>query len=317
LIQVDHLTKRYGLFTAVDDLSFSVERGEVLGFLGPNGAGKTTTMRILTGYLPPTGGTLSVSGHDIQDEPLAAKRRIGYLPEGVPIYPEMYVADYLSFAAELKGIPRRERAAAIDAAMAVTDILDRRTRVIGHLSKGLKKRVGIAQALLGEPDVLILDEPTEGLDPNQVVSIRDLINSLAGERTIIVSTHILSEVEQTCKRVLIIDDGRVVASDSVEHIRATVGGDSIVLNVEVVGTWGALHVALEGFDAQRADPDVVDAGHARARVIVGGLDAVPEVASRVVGAGLGLVELNRERASLEDVFLRLTSGRSRSGGGEA
>jgi ABC-2 type transport system ATP-binding protein len=306
MIEVEGLTKRFGQVSAVENLSFRVEKGEVIGFLGPNGAGKTTTMRILTGFLPPTTGRASVAGHDVFEHPLEVKRRVGYLPESVPVYSEMPVGDYLGFIAELKAVPRGQMREAVDRAMALTDIADRRSRIIGHLSKGYRKRVGIAQALLHNPDVLILDEPTEGLDPNQVVSIRALVKSLAGTRTIIVSTHILPEVEQTCTRVLIIDKGRLVASDTVEHIRDA-SRTGVRYSVRVRGDAGTLRSVLSALPGVRlvsAGPD--GQAMAVAQLDLSAADGAPEVAAAVVRSGLGLLEMSRERRTLEAVFLELT-----------
>src|SRR5918992_6063266 len=218
VIEVQHLTKRYGPVTAVDDVSFRVERGEILGFLGPNGAGKTTTMRVLTGAMPPTEGRAIVAGFDVMDQPLEAKRRTGYLPETPPLYPDMSVRDYLDFVAKIKGVPRADRRARVTAVMERTRVADMAKRLCGKLSKGYKQRVGLAQALLHNPDVLILDEPTAGLDPKQIIETRKLIKELAGDHTIILSTHILPEVSQTCNRVVIINKGRVVAVDTPDNL---------------------------------------------------------------------------------------------------
>ena len=199
MIEVQHLTKRYGRLTAVDDVSFRVERGEILGFLGPNGAGKTTTMRVLTGYMPATSGRAVVAGFDVFEQPLEAKRRTGYLPETPPLYPEMTVREYLAFVSEIKGIPASERKARVDSSMEKSRVTDMAHRHCGKLSKGYRQRVGLAQALIHNPDVLILDEPTAGLDPKQIIETRELIKHLAGDHTIILSTHILPEVSQTCE----------------------------------------------------------------------------------------------------------------------
>ena len=308
MIRVDNLTKRFGHVVAVDALSFEVERGDVVGFLGPNGAGKTTTMRIITGFIPATGGTVSVAGHDIFDEPLACKRRIGYLPESVPVYPDMEVEQYLRFVCELKGIPRARHGDEAERAMRLTDILDRRTRISGHLSKGLKKRVGIAQALLGDPDVLILDEPTEGLDPNQVLSIRDLVSSLAQDRTVVLSTHILSEVEQTCSRVLILDQGRLVAADTVDHLRDAGAAGRISLRLLVRGANETIDATLATLGAETLTSSSEADGLVSLRIRIAPDARVESVSRALVEAGLGLVEITRERQSLEEVFVKLTAG---------
>src|SRR5688572_6045927 len=224
VIEVQHLTKRYGPVTAVDDVTFRVERGEILGFLGPNGAGKTTTMRVLTGYMPPTEGKAIVAGFDVLEQPVDAKRRTGYLPETPPLYPDMTVRDYLDFVARIKGVPRNERKNRVGAVMERTRVHDVGRRHCGKLSKGYRQRVGLAQALLHNPDVLILDEPTAGLDPKQIIETRKLIKELAGDHTIILSTHILPEVSQTCQRVVIINKGRVVAVDTPHNLTGRLRG---------------------------------------------------------------------------------------------
>ena len=224
MIEVSHLTKRYRDRVAVDDLTFSVAEGEILGFLGPNGAGKTTTMRILTGFLPASSGLVKVAGHDVFEEPLEVKRRTGYLPETPPLYPEMTVHGYLRFVATLRGVPRGQVAAEVERVGHATAVSSEMDRVIQNLSKGFRQRVGLAQALLGSPPVLILDEPTEGLDPIQRAEVRQLIKGLAGRHTIILSTHILPEVTMTCEKVLIIHQGRMVAFDSLAALVQVEGG---------------------------------------------------------------------------------------------
>src|SRR5262245_14984864 len=218
VIEVQHLTKRYGRVTAVDDVTFRVERGEILGFLGPNGAGKTTTMRILTGYMPATEGKAIVAGFDVFDQPIEAKRRTGYLPETPPLYPDMSVVEYLTFVSKIKGVPSADRRSRVMQVMQRTRIDDMANRLCAKLSKGYKQRVGLAQALIHNPDVLILDEPTAGLDPKQIIETRQLIKELGGDHTIILSTHILPEVSQTCHRVVIINKGRVVAVDTPDNL---------------------------------------------------------------------------------------------------
>jgi ABC-2 type transport system ATP-binding protein len=219
MIEVSHLSKRYRELKAVDDVSFQVQSGEILGFLGPNGAGKTTTMRILTGVLPPTSGTAKVCGFDVFEQPLEVKKRIGYLPENPPVYVDMTVRAYLRFVASIKGVARKQRDSEIDRVATKTSCTQFIHRVIGNLSKGQKQRVGLAQALLGDPEVLILDEPTVGLDPGQIIEVRQLIKSLAGKHTIVLSTHILPEVTATCQKALIISQGRVVAYDTLEGLQ--------------------------------------------------------------------------------------------------
>src|SRR5438552_4418549 len=235
LITVENLTKRYAAKTAVEGMSFQVEKGEILGFLGPNGAGKTTTMRIITGYMPATDGSVRVDGFDVFDHPLDVRRRIGYLPENPPLYLEMNVAAYLRFVAKIKGVPKENLESEVARVMERVNITDVQERIIAKLSKGYKQRVGLAQALLNDPPVLILDEPTIGLDPKQIHELRQLINDLAGSHTVVLSTHILPEVEQTCHRVIIIDKGKIVAVDTPRNLRSQLQGVERV-TIEVQGT---------------------------------------------------------------------------------
>ena len=308
MIEVQHLTKRYGLFTAVDDVTFRVERGEILGFLGPNGAGKTTTMRVLTGYMPPTEGKAVVAGFDVLDQPIEAKRRTGYLPETPPLYPDMPVHDYLDFVARIKGVPRHDRKARVGAVMERTRIADVAKRHCGKLSKGYRQRVGLAQALLHNPDVLILDEPTAGLDPKQIIETRKLIKELAGDHTIILSTHILPEVSQTCQRVVIINKGRVVAVDTPDNLTARLRG-SETMYVQVDSGNGDVGTALQGVPGVTR----VVVADTRDRVVgfevdsEKGRDVRRELAAAIVTRGWGLLELRPMRMSLEDIFLSLTT----------
>jgi gliding motility-associated transport system ATP-binding protein len=308
VIEVQHLTKRYGPVTAVDDVSFRVERGEILGFLGPNGAGKTTTMRILTGYMPATEGKAIVAGFDVFDQPIEAKRRTGYLPETPPLYPDMSVLEYLQFVAKVKGVPSGERRERIQAVMRRTRIDDMANRLCAKLSKGYKQRVGLAQALIHNPDVLILDEPTAGLDPKQIIETRELIKELAGDHTIILSTHILPEVSQTCQRVVIINKGRVVAVDTPANLTARLrGSETLYLQVDAMGSdavpallgvSGVTRV-VEGERRDGANAYEVESEHGR--------DVRRELARAVVTSGWGLLEMRPLRLSLEDVFLSLTT----------
>ena len=308
MIEVQHLTKRYGRVTAVDDISFRVERGEILGFLGPNGAGKTTTMRVITGYMPPTEGRVVVAGFDVFDQPIEAKKRMGYLPETPPLYPEMTVRDYLTFAAKLKGVPSGDRASRVQWAMERTRVADMSAKHCGKLSKGYRQRVGLAQAILHNPEVLILDEPTAGLDPKQILETRDLIKGLAGDHTVILSTHILPEVSQTCSRVVIINKGRVVAIDTPDNLTARLkGAETLYLQVDA----GGADVA----SALRLVPGVTGVVAAGARgghdgyevESERGRDVRRELAKAVVGHGWGLLELRPMRMSLEEIFLQLTT----------
>jgi gliding motility-associated transport system ATP-binding protein len=308
VIEVQHLTKRYGPVTAVDDVSFTVERGEILGFLGPNGAGKTTTMRVLTGYMPPTDGKAIVAGYDVFDQPIEAKRRTGYLPETPPLYPDMTVRDYLSFVARIKGVPRGERTARINEMMEKTRIADVADRHCGKLSKGYRQRVGLAQALMHNPDVLILDEPTAGLDPKQIIETRQLIKALAGDHTIILSTHILPEVSQTCQRVVIINRGKVVAVDTPDNLTSRLrGSETMYLQVDAAGAdaasvlqrvSGVTRVAIADTKQQVVGYEVDSES---------GRDVRRELAAAVVGRGWGLLELRPMRLSLEEIFLHVTT----------
>src|ERR1700736_50205 len=232
MIKVEGLTKRYARNVAVDHISFEVEKGQIVSFLGPNGAGKTTTMRMLTCFMPPTEGSAQVAGFDVRENPMEVKRRIGYLPDTPPVYPEMEVIEYLDFVGRIKGVPKASLRSRIDEVVQKTAITDVRNKEIGKLSKGYRQRVGLAQAIVHNPDVLILDEPTAGLDPHQIIETRDLIKGLAGDHTIILSTHILPEVEQTCEQVIIINKGRLVATDSVRNLQGRArSGESLLLEV--------------------------------------------------------------------------------------
>jgi ABC-2 type transport system ATP-binding protein len=231
MIEVESLTKRYGDFTAIKNVSFRVNKGEIVGFLGPNGAGKTTTMRIITGFLPATEGNVSVSGHDVFKDGMKAKKKIGYLPEHPPLYTDMGVEEYLRFVAKIKGVQRSQRANAIGRVIEKCGLRDVRNVIINKLSKGYKQRVGLAQAMVHDPEVLILDEPTIGLDPKQIIEIRQLIRSLAGDHTIILSTHILPEVTMVCQRVLIIDQGRIVADDSLEKLTTAMSLENVFVKL--------------------------------------------------------------------------------------
>ena len=308
MIQVADVTKRYGPKTAVKNISFEVDRGEIVGFLGPNGAGKTTTMRILTGFLPPTSGTASVGGFDVREDPIEVKRRIGYLPEMPPLYPEMEVGDYLRFVARIKGIPAKDIARRIDCALERTASGSVRDTLIGKLSKGFRQRLGLAQALIHNPEVLVLDEPTSGLDPKQIIEVRRLIRSLAGEHTIILSTHILSEASDTCGRVIIINDGRIEASDTPENLSANLQGAGTLL-VEIDGPTDQVQdrIADEPGVRQIAREDGRD-GRVVWRIEVEKDAEIPRrLAAAVVSSGWGLYSMQPLRLSLEDIFLKLTS----------
>jgi ABC-2 type transport system ATP-binding protein len=308
VIEVQHLTKRYGGVTAVSDVSFRVEKGEILGFLGPNGAGKTTTMRILTGYIPATDGTATVAGFDVFNQAIDAKRRTGYLPETPPLYPDMTVREYLQFVSKIKGVPAKERKGRVEQVMKKTFVADMANRACGKLSKGYRQRVGLAQAIIHNPDVLILDEPTAGLDPKQINETRKLIKELAGDHTIILSTHILPEVSQTCQRVVIINKGKVVAVDTPDNLTERLRG-AATLFVQVEGDESAASTTL----SHVAGVTRVTPSGARERVVSfevdseKGRDVRRELAQAVVGSGLGLLELRPMRMSLEEIFLSLTT----------
>lgn len=312
MITVSKLTKRYARNTAVDEISFAVEKGRIVGFLGPNGAGKTTTMRMLTCFLPPTSGTATVAGFDVLEQPLEVKKRIGYLPELPPLYPEMRTSEYLIFVGQLKGLSGAELLSRVDFACERCAITDVKKILLGKLSKGYRQRVGLAQAIIHNPDVLILDEPTAGLDPKQINETRDLIKGLAGDHTIILSTHILPEVEQTCEQVIIINKGKLVATDSVANLRNRARAGETVL-VEVAGRNGKLDPAsvqrrLEQvagvsrvfLKVSRPDCPVFEVEGKKEQAIRG------NVARAVVESGWDLNELRPAAVSLEEIFLQLT-----------
>lgn len=308
MIEVVNLSKRYGPVTAVNDITFRVEAGEVLGFLGPNGAGKTTTMRVITGYIPASEGTVVVAGHDVFEQPIEAKRRTGYLPETPPLYPDMTVREYLTFVARIKGVPRSETGERVDGVMKRTWVTDMADRHCAKLSKGYRQRVGLAQAIIHNPDVLVLDEPTAGLDPKQIIETRQLIRELGGTHTIVLSTHILPEVSQTCQRVVIINKGRVVAVDTRENLTARLSGEVTIY----------VQVAAPGDDVQQRLQQVPGVTRVTVAESKDGLasfevdsergrDVRRELAATIVGSGWGLLELRPVRMSLEDIFLSLTT----------
>jgi ABC-2 type transport system ATP-binding protein len=305
MISVEGVSKRYGHVSAVDHLSFTVERGEVVGFLGPNGAGKTTTMRMITGTLQPDEGSVLLDGASVTDDPMAAKRRIGYLPEANPLYDELLVAEYLDYVGELRGLSREETRSGVKAAVEETGIGDVFYRPIGECSKGYRQRIGLASAILHQPEVLILDEPTEGLDPNQRVEIRRLVGSLGRERTVLLSTHVMQEVEATCSRLVILSRGRLAAEGSVQDLLASrTGGARYVVEVDGDGVTEAL-ATLPGVTGQTAE-------QSQGRMLVH-LDAVedtelrPQIFAMARDRGWTLWELHRERASLEQIFRDLTA----------
>jgi len=313
MITVNNLTKRYARKTAVDDVSFNIEKGQIVGFLGPNGAGKTTTMRMLTCFMPPTSGSASVAGYDIVENPLEVKRSIGYLPETPPLYPEMRTGEYLEFVGKLKGLRGAELSQRVDYVLDRCAVADMREKVLGKLSKGYRQRVGLAQAIIHNPQVLILDEPTAGLDPKQINDTRDLIKGLAGDHTIILSTHILPEVEQTCEQVIIINNGKLVTTDSVNHLQSRARGAGSVL-VEVAGRTDALDTALiqRRLESVSGVLRVTHKGTRENRStfeVEGKTDRAirGDLARAVVESGWDLNELRTAAVSLEDIFLQLTS----------
>jgi ABC-2 type transport system ATP-binding protein len=308
MIQVEHLTKYYGPVAAIQDVSFSVEKGEIVGFLGPNGAGKTTTMRILACFMPAGRGTAKVAGYDVFTESLEVRRRIGYLPEHVPLYNDMPVAAYLDFVAEVKGMGRAERRRCVAEVMERCLITDVQHRLVGRLSKGYRQRVGLAQALVNDPEVLILDEPTIGLDPKQIIEIRSLIKSLAGQHTVILSTHILPEVSMVCSRVIIINQGQIVAVDSPENLTARLSRSHRIL-VQVEGPAEAVLAEL------RRLPGVLSVDQ---KALVNGIgtfvvesaqdrDVRRDLSTTIVGRGWGLLELRGMGMTLEDIFIKLVT----------
>lgn len=301
MIEVQGLTKDYGIRRAIDDLSFDAERGEILGFLGPNGAGKTTTMRILSGYMPPTTGKATVAGFDVVEDSLEVRKRVGYLPETVPLYPDMSVFDYLKYMADLRHLKDAEER--VEDVLEIVHMEERSDGYISNLSKGMRQRIGIAQALLHEPEVLILDEPTIGLDPAQIVEVRKLIRDIGKARSVLLSTHILSEAQQLCDRVLIINKGKIVVEDTPEQLKSRligaqrsilkIKGDSDGVDQIVAGVPGIINVIYQGEGIIEFESSP-------------GIDNRPDVARAVVNAGYNLLELSSVGMSLEDIFMQLT-----------
>ncbi len=305
MIQVTGLTKDYGKRRAISDLTFEVKKGEIVGFLGPNGAGKTTTMRILTGYMPPTTGKAEIGGFDVLEDPLEVRRLVGYLPETVPLYNDMTVFDYLMYMAKIRGIDNAEDR--IDDVLEMVSMEDRADGYVGKLSKGMRQRIGLAQAILHKPDVLILDEPTIGLDPGQIIEVRKLIRDIGKEHTVLLSTHILPEAQQVCDRVIIINKGQLVAEDSTERLQARLtGAQRVLLRVRsdisevvplVASTPGVISVIPRDIETIEFETQP-------------GQDVRPQVARTVVNAGYDLLELSNISMSLEEIFLQLTRDES-------
>jgi ABC-2 type transport system ATP-binding protein len=306
MIKVSGLTKDYGARRAIDNLSFDAQQGEIVGFLGPNGAGKTTTMRILTGYMPPTDGEALVAGYDVVEESLEVRKRVGYLPETVPLYTDMIVFDYLKFMGELRKIPNLD--ARVDEVLDMVGLFDRADGYIGNLSKGMRQRIGLAQALLHRPEVLILDEPTIGLDPGQVVEVRQLIREIGKERTVLLSTHLLNEAQNICDRVLIINKGRIVTEDTTENLQARlIGAERVIIRVRGEADELAKTIKqVKGVQGVETKQD----GSVEFE-FVSGKDVRPEVAKKVINSGYDLIELRPLGMSLEEIFLELTGSESK------
>jgi ABC-2 type transport system ATP-binding protein len=312
MIEVEHLSKIYGSTTAITDVTFTVEPGEILGFLGPNGAGKTTTMRILAGYLPASSGTAKIDGYDVHDNSLLVRQRIGYLPETPPLYPEMTVEGFLNFVARIKGVSSGDRAAKVTAAINRCNLEDKRKVIIRKLSKGYRQRVGIAQAIVHDPPAIILDEPTIGLDPRQIIEVRNLIKSLAGTHTIILSTHILPEVSMTCNRVAIINRGQIVATNTPENLMAQLTSGA-GYEIGITGEAALAKQILQKIPSVSLVESIpnhqhLSENHAYLRVISQpGTEPGKEIAAALIQAGFGLDEMRQINATLEDVFLELTT----------
>jgi ABC-2 type transport system ATP-binding protein len=311
MIEVEHLSKIYGSTKAIEDIAFSVAEGEILGFLGPNGAGKTTTMRILAGYIPASDGTARIAGYDVHENSMEVRRRIGYLPENPPLYPDMTVEGFLYFVARIKGVAPGDVSSRVKSAIQRCQLTEKRQILIRKLSKGYKQRVGIAQAIVHDPPAIILDEPTVGLDPRQIIQVRNLIKSLAGEHTIILSTHILPEVSMVCDRVTIINGGKVVATNTPEELMQQLSASS-GYDLEVEGGVSQIQSLLEqipGIASVEIKPHQTCPGERTSihLTLDNGKEAGREIAATVINAGLGLYEMRRTRPSLEDVFLQLTT----------
>ena len=310
MIEVKNLVKRYGDFPALDGVSFTVEDGQIYGFLGPNGAGKSTTMNIITGYIAPTSGEVTVNGHSITAEPEEAKKHIGYLPEVPPLYNEMTVGEYLSFAAELKKLPKKERADAVRQAMDAARLDDVGDRLIANLSKGYRQRVGLAQAVMGMPEIIILDEPTVGLDPKQIIEIRSLIRSLAREHTVILSSHILSEIQELCDKIIIIHQGRLIADGTPAELEERLGGSSMEITLKTDDTQTA-HRLVETIPGVESVSDVQsEAGETTLKLtLTRGTDVREDVYNACVANGCPLLMMKSTEFSLEHAFLELTKER--------
>jgi ABC-2 type transport system ATP-binding protein len=305
MIEIKNLTKSYGSIKAIENLNFKINKGEVVGFLGPNGAGKSTTMKIITGYMAPTSGLVSIAGYDIFENPIEVKKRIGYLPEVPPVYLDMQVDDFLSYVAQLKKVPKSELNKKVQRAIEKTYLGDVRKRLIGNLSKGFKQRVGIAEAIVSEPEILILDEPTVGLDPKQVAEIRTLIQTLSGEHTVILSTHILSEVQATCKRIIIINKGKIVAEDTLEGLNRKMRGSHQIL-LKVKNSTDSLKTKLKTL---KGVLEIQDKGSGH--LVIDTMEPDDVIMERIAQVSIethsGLMELRHLEGNLEEIFIKLTS----------
>ncbi|MGN1267799.1 MAG: ABC transporter ATP-binding protein [Dorea sp.] len=310
MIEVQNLVKMYGTHMAVDHLSFTIEKGKIYGFLGPNGAGKSTTMNIMTGYLGATEGKVLINGHDILKEPEEAKKCIGYLPELPPLYMEMTVLEYLQFAAELKKIPKKEREGQIKSVIELTKLGNVKDRLIQNLSKGYKQRVGLAQAILGFPEIIILDEPTVGLDPKQIIEIRELIRRLSKNHTVILSSHILAEVKEICDYIMIIANGKLVASDTTENLENTIGNNGTI-EVQARGDVEVIKKVIDHIDGVKTAEYKNDGVITTVRMTCENNEDIREEIFRAFAkANLALCTLNMEKTTLEEIFLELTQGTS-------
>ncbi len=314
MIEVKELTKSYGQYEAVRNVTFSVKKGEVVGFLGPNGAGKTTTMKIITGFMAPTSGEVRVAGFDVFENPLEVKRRIGFLPETPPVYGDMTVREYLSFVANLKGVERAKVNQLVDMALEKTQLTSVQKRYIQNLSKGFRQRVGISQALVSDPEILILDEPTVGLDPGQVAGIRELIQELRGQHTIVLSTHILPEVQATCERIIIINRGQIVAEDTLEGLSRRMAGSGRV-HLRVRRSTEQLLNSMKTVEGVRSIGHQHGGGHFEIDTD-GTEEASERLAAYVVGQGAGLLEMRTETLDLENIFLKLTMNKENQVGAD-
>ncbi|MBI4925450.1 MAG: ATP-binding cassette domain-containing protein [Bdellovibrio sp.] len=314
MIQVSHLTKMYGSRPAIDDLSFEIQKGEIVGFLGPNGAGKTTTMKILTCFMPATSGTAVLEGFDVFENPIEVKRKIGYLPEIPPVYSEMRVKDYIEYAALLHEVPKSKLKQAVNSAIEKVSIGDVQNRLIGNLSKGYRQRVGLAQALVHNPEILILDEPTIGLDPKQIIEIRELIKTLGGTHTIILSSHILPEVTATCQRIIVINKGRIVGEDTLEGLSARMKKGLLYSMI-------VKNPSQDGLAALKQLPGIKTVSHTGSKIVIelqhGTQDMRDKIVETAVKKGMGVLEFSSEKISLEEVFLQLTTEESTIGNGSA